>query len=266
MNKESYILVQHKSTNSLSGLGTGKLTHSNSINTLSPTMISSYSKLQNLRQVTQKPIAPTKIVTKSKLGVKRKNSKDKRVSKYIETKKQAAQKPLSFEATGGGFASAISNSKSDLKIDKAINSSVGAYVIANKRNNSLEDLKTEQNLIPKSSVINMKSDASAIKGHKRSSQDAIQIQMNMNGSMSKWEEGGSTSPDDNNRAKYTKEKLKKITTYLGSGASRNSASKGIMASTGSKGSKKGKYKSPKYMTQGAGSYYLKGKNSSVLST
>lgn len=144
------------------------------------------------------------------------------------------------------------NPKSELKIDKPINSSVGDYIPINKRNSSLEEY-------------NIKSSSITMKGHKRSNQETKNAHLTMHNEIPKWDENGSTSPG-NNRTKYTKDKLKKLTTHLGTGASRNSASKGILTgNNASKGSKKGKYKSPKYMTQGIGSYYLKGKNWPVLS-
>lgn len=140
----------------------------------------------------------------------------------------------------------------ELKIDKPANSSLGNYIPM--RNSSLEEY-------------NYKTDIAIVKGHKRSNQGGKPSHLTMTDTLEKWEEGGSTSPGNNSRSKNTRDKLKKLTTHLGTGASRNSASKGILSASNlsSKGSKKGKYKSPKYLTQGVGSYYLKGKNTSILS-
>jgi hypothetical protein len=86
MNVESYLSSQHKSTNSLTGIANSKMAASKSINTLSPTSINSYSTLQNLRQL-KKPIkSNNNALLKSKVNVKRKNSKEKRASKYIDNK------------------------------------------------------------------------------------------------------------------------------------------------------------------------------------
>jgi hypothetical protein len=247
MNWESYIFSQHKSTNSLTATGINKLGGSKSINTLSPTMVNSYSKLQNLRQL-KKPIkSGSKVPIKAKMNVKRKNSKDKRISKYIDDKKQAAKIPIAVETTGSGFAFMSRNSNLD-SMEKPNNSSIGNYIPLNKRNSSMEEY-------------NLKGDLGLLKGHKRSNQDVKNVHMTMTNHLSTWEENKSTSPGANK--KYSRDKLKKLTMHLGSGASRNNASKGILNST-NKTTKK-KLKSPKYMTQNIGSYYLKGKNTSVLS-
>lgn len=135
-----------------------------------------------------------------------------------------------------------------------------------KRTSSLEDYNVKTSKNSKSNLMNFNVDVTGLKGHKRSTQEIKAVHKTMNRSLSKLKEDGSISPNSNTRSKYTREKLKTITTHLGTGASRNSASKGLMTSKiSNKGSKKGKFKSPKYMTQGTGSYYLKGKNSSMLS-
>lgn len=199
-----------------------------------------------------------KTSSKTKMNLKRKNSKDKRGTKMIENRKLAAKVPLSFEATAGGYVFGSSHSKQEIKLDKPINSTVGAYVLAKQRNSSMEDYsKPIGDGLSQPNV--------SLKAHKRSSQDGHKIHMTMNSSLSKWEDGGSVSPNTKSRSKYAKETLKNLTTQLTYGASRNSASKGIMTNPALKSSKKGKMKSPKYMTQGIGSYYLKGKNWSVLS-
>lgn len=145
---------------------------------------------------------------------------------------------MAFETSGAGIMFLGRNSK-----DMVGQKNSGLF----KANGSIEDLKD-----------------GGLKGHKRSNQEQRNIHMTMTNELGKWDEAGSASPE--NRNMYAKDKLKTLTTHLGTGASRNSASKGILTGgNASKGSKKGKYKSPKYMTQNNGSYYLKGKNSSVLS-
>ena len=89
INTESYIFSHHKSTNSLSnGLGIKRLTNSKSISTMSPTMINSYSKLQNLRQVKKPNKSSMKLSTKNKIAAKRKTTKDKKGSKNYDSKLQ----------------------------------------------------------------------------------------------------------------------------------------------------------------------------------
>lgn len=184
-------------------------------------------------------------------------------TKIIEKRRQAAKMPLSFEATGGGHIFNAANTKSMIKLEKPINSNVGAYVLA-KRTNSVEDYNTKTTKNSKSILMNFNTDVTGLKGHKRSTQEANAVHNTINRSLSKLKNDVSVSPNGNTRSKYTRDKLKTITTDLGTGASRNSATKGLMTSkVSNKSSKKGKFKSPKYMTQGTGSYYLKGKNSTL---
>ena len=49
----------------------------------------------------------------------------------------------------------------------------------------------------------------------------------MTHNLSTWEDHESTSPLGK-KSKYARDKLKKLTTHLGNGASRNNASKGIL--------------------------------------
>lgn len=159
---------------------------------------------------------------------------------------------MNFETTGEGFQYLIKNQTSDVVQEKKANNNLSDYAQMIKRNSSLEEY-------------NFKSDITAVKGHKRSSQDAKNIPVYLKNNLNKWEENGNTSPS-NTRSKLAKDKLKKLTTQIGSGASRNNTNKGVLStSLVSKGSKKGGKISPNYMTQGVGSYYLKGKNWSILS-
>lgn len=194
-------------------------------------MINNHQKLQNLRQVKNKTTTLAKVATKPKLNSKRKNSKDKRSNKMIENRKLAAKVPLSFEGTAGGYIFSKSNSRKDINVGKPINTSAGTYAIGNQRNSSLEEYNSHI-------TANYKNDMISTKGHKRSDQDNKKLHMTINNAeLAKFEDGGSTSPYTKTRAKYTKEKLKNITTHLGTGASRNSASKGIMTSTNAKSGK-----------------------------
>lgn len=236
----------------MSGNVTTKIQNIQGLNVLSPTMISSYSKMQNLRQIKKQPNEPLKLVSKIKTNVKRKNSKDKRISKIIDGKKQAARLPANYEVTDEGFQYPTKNQTSDATKEKKANTNLSDYVQVIKRNSSLEEY-------------NFKSDITAVKGHKRSSQDAKNIPVYLKNNLSKWEENGNASPS-NTRTKLAKDKLKRLTTQIGSGMSRNNTNKGVLStSLLSKGSKKSGKISPNYMTQGVGSYYLKGKNCSVLS-
>jgi hypothetical protein len=215
-------------------------------------MMNSYNKLQNLRQVKKVTTISGKTFTKPKATSKRKVSKDKRVSKYLDFKKQSAKGPISFETANSGFQYISRNPKTGLKPEKQANNSVVSYIPINKRNSSMEELK-------------LKSDISGVKSHKRSNQDQKSTYMTMTANLVHWDDGSSVSPSSKAKSKNARDKLKKLTTHLGNGASRNSASKGIMSTNLSKGSKKGKFKSPKYMTQGVNSYYTKSKNASYLS-
>lgn len=199
-------------------------------------------------------MATVKAISKTKNSKKRKNSKDKRVSKLIESKKQAAKvPPLSFVSSGGGFHYQSKGSTSDLKLDKPGNNTTGNFHQALKRGGSIEEYK-------------MNAHPSIIKGHKRSSQDSEKMHMTIAGAIPLWDENPSISPTKyKKRSKYSKD-LKKITTHLGYGASRNSASKGILSGSNTSknaGRKVGKVKSPKYQTQNV-AYYVKGKNSPIL--
>jgi hypothetical protein len=173
MNAESYLSSQHKSTNSFTGIANTKMVASKSINTLSPTSINSYSTLQNLRQL-KKPIkSNNKVPLKTKVNVKRKSSKDKRASKYMDNKKQAARIPTAIETTGSGFAFVSRNSNLDLT-DKPNHSTVGNYLPLNKRNSSMEEY-------------NLKCDMEILKGHKRSKQDVKNVHMTMTSHLPIWE-------------------------------------------------------------------------------
>ena len=113
----------------------------------------------------------------------------------MRVNKQAAKAPLSFETTVGGFQYISRNPNLEVKPDKPANASAGNYIPSNKRNSSMEDY-------------NFKSNINASKGHKRSNQDQKKGQITMNGNISKWEESGSTSPNNNPKSKYTRDKLK----------------------------------------------------------
>jgi hypothetical protein len=91
--------------------------------------------------------------------------------------------------------------------------------------------------------------------------------MTMTHHLPSWEDERSKSPHKTlKKPSFAQDKLKKLTTHLGTGASRNSASKGILSTGGPKTTKNKKMKSPKYMTQGASGYYMKGKqHNSVIS-
>jgi hypothetical protein len=166
------------------------------------------------------------------------------------TNKQAARIPTANNTTGSGFAFMSRNSNLDLT-DKPTHSTVENYLPLNKRNSSMQEY-------------NLKGDMEILKGHKRFKQDVKNVHMTMTKQLPAWEGEQCTSPGSGTMKKYSSDKLKKLTMRLGTGASRNITTKGILTSS-SKGIKK-KYKSPKYLTQNIGSYYLKGKNTSVLST
>ena len=172
--------------------------------------------------------------------------KTKEYQKLLKENKQAANAPLSFEVSGGGFQYLSQNQTSTNNQKKKANSNLSNYITMSKRNSSLEEYNAKTNIIE-------------MKINKGLSQEIKNPPESTKNKLSNWEENGSTSPiyPQNN---LTKDKLKKLTNHLGTGASRNSAGKGMLYTAGMpKGYKKNGWISPKYMTQGLGSYYLKGK-------
>ena len=149
------------------------------------------------------------------------NSKEKQAMKMIEKRKQAAKMPLSFETTAGGHKFNSQSTKNMYKPSKPINSSLGAYVLAKQRNGSLEDIK-------KSGAVGYKTDLISLKAPKRSNPGPKKIHMTMhNASMSKLQQDKSSiSPENMHKNKYTKDKLKNLTTHIGTCSSRNASSKG----------------------------------------
>ena len=164
----------------------------------------------------------------------------------LKGNKQAANAPLSFEVSGGGFQYLSQNQTSAFNQKKKANSNLSNYITVSKRNSSLEEYNAKTNII-------------GVKLNKGMSQEMKNPPESTKNKLTNWEENGSTSPT-HTRTNLTKDKLKKLTNHLGTGASRNSEGKGMLYTAGMpKGYKKNGCISPKYMTQGFGSYYLKGK-------
>lgn len=166
----------------------------------------------------------------NKVSSKRKISKDKRTSKYISSKKLASKVAPNFEATGNGYEYLTGSGEKVMRT-----SSLESYNEAIRKQGSIGNLKMMQH-------------------------------MTMTQNLPTWDLEPSKSPiRDLKKSTQTQNKLKNITTHLGTGTSRNHASKGILTSGAPKSTKSKKMKSPKYFKTGLSGYYTKAKNNSVLS-
>lgn len=218
---------------------------------MSPTSLYNGAKIKNLRLLKKTSSIASKGISKPKNASKRKISKDKRTSKYLDIKKQAANSTLSFEPTATGFQYASSASTLSYKKDKPIHNSVMSYIPINKRNSSMEELKQKAE--------------SLVKGHKRANLEQKASYMTMTTGYANLDFENSLSPTEKGKTKNTKDKLKNLTTTLGTGASRNSATKALISGGNvSKSSKNSNLKSPQYFSQGLSSYYPKKKKYSYL--
>jgi hypothetical protein len=250
LSAEKYIFAQHKSTNSLY-INSQKLSNSKSNSTLSPTSLYPGAKLKNLRLLKKASSIASKATSKVKNPSKRKISKDKRTSKYLESKKVAAKPTMSFEPSGTGFHYVNNASSLNYKKETPIHNSVMSYIPINKRNSSMEELKQKSE--------------SFGKGHKRSNIEQKASYMTMTTGYANLDFDNSLSPDGKGKTKNTKDKLKNLTTTLGTGASRNATTKALISGGNiSKSSKNSNLKSPQYFSQGLSSYYPKKKKYSYL--
>lgn len=206
-------------------------------------MMDSYSKLQSIKQMKKPGNVVTKPNSKLKMNAKRKSSKEKKAARLIESKKHIAKVPVTLETNSVGYKYIAKTMNSDLYTEKHSQSKLANYVPVIKRTSSLED--HNHNVV-------------SAKQAQNCSLEERKVKMDLSGKASKWEENGSISPA-NTRSKYTKEKLRNLTTNLGTGASRNS-SKGVMFTSNFS---KAKHPSSKFMTQGS-SFYKKDKSSSSL--